>query len=518
MFRKFWAFFAGAAFVAGGTFVALLLLQQEPTVASVKAPPPEFSEETKVCIACHKKTSQSIVQQWGDSKHHRAKVGCYECHQADASDPDAFVHEEKKVGKGKPISIIVSPKDCSNCHEKEVKEYTASHHSQGGRIIGSLDNLLADVVEGNHAMVTEAFPDGVSAAVVNGCWQCHGSEVKVLKDGSLDPATWPNTGIGRINPDKSRGSCSACHSRHKFSVAQARHPENCGKCHMGPDHPQEEIYYESKHGIAFHANKDKMNMDRSKWIAGEDYDAAPTCATCHMSATKEQEVSHDVGMRISWNNRPAISVRPETTDAKMGLPGADVGWEERRENMKDVCMSCHGTTFVENFYIQYDAQIELYNNKFGFPGLALYNAAKPLLKRPYKFANKIDYTWFEIWHHEGRRARHGASMMGPDWTQWHGNYEVGKHFYAKYIPELEELIEANIDSKDATKKAAAENLKKILAQVLSDEFTVVDVQTGKEKKSTGHLWFSGKMSKKDAKRRMEEREKFIDRYGGKTDL
>jgi len=30
MFRKMWAFFAGAAFVAGGTFVALMLLQQEP--------------------------------------------------------------------------------------------------------------------------------------------------------------------------------------------------------------------------------------------------------------------------------------------------------------------------------------------------------------------------------------------------------------------------------------------------------------------------------------------------------
>ena len=27
-----------------------------------------------------------------------------------------------------------------------------------------------------------------------------------------DPATWPNTGIGRINPDGSEGSCTACHS------------------------------------------------------------------------------------------------------------------------------------------------------------------------------------------------------------------------------------------------------------------------------------------------------------------
>ncbi|TGO03612.1 hypothetical protein PN36_03090 [Candidatus Thiomargarita nelsonii] len=27
-----------------------------------------------------------------------------------------------------------------------------------------------------------------------------------------------------------------------------------------------------------------------------------------MSATKNQEVSHDVGLRISWTNRPAVSI------------------------------------------------------------------------------------------------------------------------------------------------------------------------------------------------------------------
>ncbi|MCK5718577.1 MAG: cytochrome C552 [Thiomargarita sp.] len=514
---------------------AALFVISNVSFASVDAPPKDgFSEETKVCVECHKKQSLGVVQQWGDSKHYRAEVGCYECHQADAEDVDAFIHEEfdkKAIGKNKPISIIVSPKDCSNCHEREVSEYAASHHSQGGRIIGSLDNLLADVIEGNRTMVTENFPNGVSAAVVNGCWQCHGSEVKMLKDEDgkvigLDPATWPNTGIGRINPDKSRGSCSACHSRHKFSVEQARNPENCGKCHMGPDHPQEEIYYESKHGIAFHANKDKMNMDRSKWIAGEDYDAAPTCATCHMSATKDMPVNHDVGMRISWNNRPAISIRPEKTDAAMGLEhGASVGWEERRDNMKNVCSACHGGSFIENFYIQYDAQIELYNNKFAQPGLAMYNAAIPLLKRKQKFANHIDYTWFEIWHHEGRRARHGASMMGPDWTQWHGNYEVGKHFYSKYLPEIEELIEDNTDSKveivvdgkTITKGEQAAELKRIYDLVVNDQFEVVDVQTGKTVKSTGHLFYSNNMPKAEAERRMKERQEFVDRYEGKTD-
>ncbi|MCP3995688.1 MAG: hydroxylamine oxidoreductase, partial [bacterium] len=175
---------------------------------------------------------------------------------------------------------IVSPKDCAQCHEKEVNEFLNSHHSKAGRIMGSLDNLLAEVVEGNNGLVTPAFPNGVSAAAVNGCWQCHGSEIRVNEDGTLDPATWPNSGIGRVNPDGSEGSCTACHQRHDFSAAQARHPDNCGKCHMGPDHPQKEIYEESKHGIAFKANIDKMNMDSSKWVVGEDYSAAPTCATC----------------------------------------------------------------------------------------------------------------------------------------------------------------------------------------------------------------------------------------------
>ena len=27
-------------------------------------------------------------------------------------------------------------------------------------------------------------------------------------------------------------------------------------------------------------------MDSAKWVLGEDYTAAPTCATCHMSAVR----------------------------------------------------------------------------------------------------------------------------------------------------------------------------------------------------------------------------------------
>jgi hypothetical protein len=451
---------------------------------------PELSVESKECIECHKMQSKVIYEQWGDSKHFRGNIGCFECHKAEREDKDAYDHY------GKVISTIVSPKDCARCHEKEVEQFVSSHHAKAARILGSLDNVLAEVVEGNNDFITPMFPMGISAAAVNGCWQCHGSEVKVMPDGKLDPATWPNSGIGRINPDGSEGSCSACHSRHAFSVEQVRNPENCGKCHMGPDHPQIEIYNESKHGVAFRANIEKMNMDSPKWIVGEDYSAAPTCATCHMSATKDQPVTHDVGMRISWNNRPAVSVRPEVADAKMGLPGKDVPWEQRRKNMENVCLNCHNQNYVDAFYKQYDGLLDLYHEKFANPGLELMALAKPLLK-PVEFGNKIDWTWYEIWHHEGRRARHGVSMMGPDITHWHGTYEVAKHFYTKFVPELEELIEDGKASGDATKEAAAVALEAKLEEVM---------------KSNNHRWFNGEMDEKEKAERKKRMEEFQERY------
>ncbi|MCP4501507.1 MAG: hydroxylamine oxidoreductase [Deltaproteobacteria bacterium] len=450
----------------------------------------DFSKESQECVACHKKESMAVVQQWGTSKHYRAKVGCFECHQAHPNDKDAFMHYSQR------IATIVSPKDCAQCHAKEVREFAESHHAQAGKILGSLDNVLAEVVEGNNGMVSEGFPNGVSAAAVNGCWQCHGTEVKVLKDGRLDPTTWPNSGIGRLNPDGSRGACSACHSRHRFSVAQAREPDNCGKCHMGPDHPQIEIYNESKHGIAFRANKDIMNMDSEKWVVGEDYSAAPTCATCHMSATPNQQVTHDVGLRISWNNRPIKSVRPEVSDAKMGLKGASIKWQTRRKNMEDVCINCHAQNYVDSFYIQYDGLIDLYHEKFADPGIALMKVAKPLLK-PVKFSNKIDFIWFEIWHHEGRRARHGASMQGPDYTHWHGTYEIAKHWYTKFVPELEHIIHDGMESGDATKVADAKKLQAELDKMLN---------------SKNHRWYLGKMSPAEKAKRDERAKEFKNRY------
>ncbi|USN99629.1 MAG: hydroxylamine oxidoreductase [Phycisphaeraceae bacterium] len=451
----------------------------------------EISRETKECLQCHQKLDVGVYQQWGASKHFRANVGCFECHSAQPGDIDAFEHQ------GYTIAILVTPKDCSRCHSKEVEEFQGSHHSKAGRILGSLDNVLAEVVEGNHGMVTPGHPEGVAASAVNGCWQCHGTEVKVLPNGKLDPATWPNSGIGRINPDGTEGSCNACHTRHEFSAAQARHPDTCGKCHLGPDHPQKEIYEESKHGIAFFSHIDEMNLDSSKWVVGEDYWAAPTCATCHMSQTKNQSVTHDVGMRISWNNRPPVSVRPEKADAKMGLPGENVSWQVRRENMKDVCQNCHQVQWVDNFYTQYDALVDLYDEKFAKPSGELNALAQKCKAHPTPFSTDADWAYWELWHHEGRRARHGASMMAPDYTHWHGTYDVAKTFYTHFVPALQDLMENARKSGDAGRIAAADALEAKLDEVLN---------------SSDHRWFLGKTDPAEAAKRKARQEEFKSRY------
>jgi hypothetical protein len=283
------------------------------------------------------------------------------------------------------------------------------------------------------------------------------------KDGKLDPATWPNTGIGRLNPDGTKGACTACHSRHTFSIAQARTPEACGKCHLGPDHPQEEVWSESKHGSRYHqalALGQSMNMNQpaGQWKPGISYSSGPTCASCHVSAVREQPTTHDVGKRISWTLRPVISTK---------LPD----WETKRSAMKEVCASCHSMSYANAFYNQFDALVNLYNDKFATPAKAIMDkltAAGKLTKQP--FDTQIKWTYYELWHHEGRRARHGASMAGPDYAWWHGMYEVAKTFYTKFIPEAREIDPKVVDEvlaempehKWFTKGLTPDQLKEIL--------------------------------------------------------
>ncbi|MFQ5672548.1 MAG: multiheme c-type cytochrome [Nitrospinales bacterium] len=471
-------FFLGALLVVGAIEGNKRIVGKK---AAIKIP-----ASSELCIDCHTVTTPSLVEQWRDSKHALKGVACFDCHEAEKTEVDAWDHE------GFLIAVIVSPKDCSKCHQTQNDQFQASHHADAGKILGSLDNVLAEVVEGDTHRLSL---NGASPAAVNGCWQCHGSVVKIMEDGRPDPSTWPNTGIGRLNPDGSKGSCTACHSRHNFSMAVARGPDSCGKCHMGPDHPQKEIYEESKHGIAFKANLEYMNITAQPWRVGIEYTAAPTCATCHMSATADQPVTHDVGKRISWTLRPPIS---EKIDAKAIKDGKQVeSWQDRRENMMNVCASCHSDLYVEGFYRQFDSAVNLYNEKYGIPSTKLIKMMKAGgVLTPVAFDEPLEWTYFFLWHHEGRRARHGASMMAPDYTQWHGFFEVAKRFYIHFVPETREACEKAIrkgGKAAATARAVLKELDKILN---TDE----------------HRWFLGKMPAEEKKRRKAAAAEFKKRY------
>jgi hydroxylamine dehydrogenase len=397
------------------------------------------TDGTKDCLECHTKKQPAIVAQWRSGKMADAGVGCFECHGAKEGEPDAIEHFN-----GHYVSSIVSPNDCGRCHGVQKAQFLASHHAKAGAVLGSLDNYLGEVVEG-------------FAANVSGCQQCHGSKVEILEGGRASVETWPNYGIGRINPDGTVGLCAACHSRHDFSLAQVRTPETCGKCHLGPDHPQMEIYTESKHNIAYRSHEDQMNMGVEPWLVGVDYVSAPVCATCHVSATLTQPSSHDIGLRLSWNIRAPISKKTESDHRK-------------RLAMKDVCMTCHNPAYIEGFYSQFDAVVELYNDKFVTPAKEIMDKLREAGKLDdTPFNEKIEWTYFYLWHHEGRRARNGAAMCGPDYVQWHGFYEIAERFYLELIPEAEELLHG-----------------------VTDEYMSMP----------DHKWFSGKMSDGDRKAMM----------------
>lgn len=468
---------------------------------------------SRACVDCHAQGNPGIIEHWRGSTHAEKGVGCVDCHLADAADADAFQHY------GATIASIVTPRDCSRCHQVEGDQFSRSHHAKGGNILASLDNYLAETVEGHRGNFNPHAPtpgrgeiqtvDGLASATL-GCKQCHGSRIALLgTDGSkitvddlrpgpdgrptnadavgrisrdengkprLDTATWPNTGIGRINLDGSLGSCSACHSRHDFSPRRARQPENCGKCHMGPDHPQKEIYEESKHGVAFRDLKDRMNLDAKEWVLGKDYTAAPTCASCHMSGNIRNggKITHDPGERISWTNRPPVSlvmdtdlehrVVTETDPEKRRALVADT-WQQKRQRMQDACASCHTQDYIRSFYRQYDDLVVLYNEKFAKPGTAIMKALRDgKLITPVDFDEEIEWTWFYLWHHEGRRARHGASMMGPDYTHWHGMYEVAERWYMEFIPQAREII---AHAREAGKAAQAGAAAAVLEEIMS---------------------------------------------------
>ena len=320
----------------------------------------------------------------------------------------------------------------------------------------------------------------------------------MLENGKLDPATWPNTGMGRLNPDGSKGSCSACHLRHNFSLAQARQPENCGRCHLGPDHPQMEVYTESKHGIAFAANRIRFHdgMDEKEWIPGAHYEQGPTCSSCHMGATKTQPVTHDVGDRISWTLRPPVSEKIDAAALEQGPRRQELGGPTggHAGGLHQLPRSGVGGQLLPPVRqpgepLQRQVRPSGHRAVQDGPGPGLFT-------NDVNFDDKIEFTYFLLWHHEGRRARHGAAMMGPDYTQWHGMFEVADRFYHEFVPELREVIDHGKAAGGGKATAAAE-VERRLEEILDSEM---------------HRWVLGKMSPAERAARKRASDEFKKRY------
>jgi hypothetical protein len=213
-----------------------------------------------------------------------------------------------------------------------------------------------------------------------------------------------------------------------------------------------------------------------------------------MSATSELPLTHDVGSRISWTLRPAVSQKIDA--APLAQRKKVKPWADRRADMKRVCSSCHTSTYVDNFYVQYDSVVNMYNSKFAVPATEIYTKLRSsgLITADVDFDDEVEWTYFYLWHHEGRRARMGTAMFAPDYTQWHGFFEVAERFYMDFIPEVREVL----DHTNADKQAAADEIEELIDAVLNRQ---------------EHQWYLGKESPETKAARKKAAEEFKLRYG-----
>jgi len=350
------------------------------------------------CVRCHRNATPGIVEQYGVSTMAAANVKCEDCHEVAADYPGAVAHE------GTWILASPTPHMCSRCHEPETNQFEHSRH-------------------GIPAYVAYAGSEGLTPDQM--------AQYRAIPEGQFDPQKLRNAlfalegpditrfacvachGVGEPNVDGSVGQCQKCHLRHEFSLEQARKPETCNNCHIGPDHPQWEIYTESAHGIAYHTTGDRWNWDAAPGTLTPKDFPAPTCATCHFSGFGGASTTHDTGDRLTWFLAAQVSTRRP-------------GWQDNKVRMQSVCMECHSSTFVNDFYDAADRGVEAVNQRV----LEADSIVQPLKDRGLltaaPFDEPIDYEYFENWHHWGRTAKFGMWMQGADYTQWHGAYEMLK--------------------------------------------------------------------------------------------
>ena len=382
-----------AVSVSFALILAAFLINRARPRTETEQPTADFVRASGKCAECHARSQYSIVHEYEMSAHARKNVTCLDCH-APATGQNKVDHH------GFVISDHLTAGNCRSCHENIYQEFLRSRHAapswaavHGAQGLSKEQVAFSEQFQPggtnrppNPLTVPEGHP-----AVTGGCEQCHA--------------------IGKPNSDGTIGTCTECHSRHTSSVALARLPSTCGQCHMGPDHSQMEIYNESKHGVMFAAQRNLLNLAADPRTLTTRDMFVPTCATCHMSGINGLKVTHNPSDRLSWYLADAVSThRPNYLQAQV--------------NMKQVCTQCHTQALVDRIYSQAEQVIANTNTRV--------LAAKGIMDGLHKdgtlsgppFTHPVDFTYFNLWHYDGRTSKHGAFMGGADFVQWHGNYEL----------------------------------------------------------------------------------------------
>ena len=364
-------------------------------------------DSTDLCVICHRSGTPGIVQQFGYSTMAAAGNTCRDCHEVAVDYPGAVEHWGIfRLSQPTPLM-------CQSCHETEVAQFYQSRHSLPAYVaMEGTQNLTAE-----HLAMYESIPEGsfTPDKERNALFILEGDDITRF-------ACEVCHNIGQPKADGSIGQCQDCHQRHIFSLEQVRRPETCNACHIGPDHPQWEIYQESGHGIAYAIDGHNWNWEAEPGALTVSDIPAATCAICHISAFGSVDASHDVGERLTWYLFSSISERRPD-------------WQDNQARMQGVCLQCHSSNFITTFYADADKATEAVNawvvesNEI----IALLKDAGLLTAAP--FDEPIDFVYFNLWHHWGRTTKFGAWMQGADYTQWHGAYEV-----LHELAELKEMV------------------------------------------------------------------------------
>lgn len=439
----------------------------------------EPSEQTEECLDCHRTVTPGIVADWERSHHAHetpaealqapelerevssssvpeallnVTVGCYECHSLNTeTHADSFDHF------GYTINVVVSPEDCAACHQVERDQFVSS--KKGFAHPNLAKNPVYHLLVETATSVT-TFEDGglvsqgsSDTAKWETCYGCHGTRVEVTGTRIIDHdlgeveipvlSNWPNQGVGRINPDGSRGACTACHPRHSFSVEIARKPETCSQCHLEPDLPAWNVFRESKHGNIYAAKQDDWSWENVPWTVGRDF-TAPTCSVCHNSLLIDldgevvAERSHSFDTRL-WvrifgliyshpqpNRGDTFAIRnaddqplPLTFD---GRPATEFLLDEeqqtaRKARMQRVCTACHSTRWAQEHF----AKLERTNQETD----AMVRAATRMMLQGWEngladpanpFDEVLEQKWLQQWLFYANSVRYGSAMAGPDYA------------------------------------------------------------------------------------------------------